>query len=160
MKKLFLILMLLIPIGISAQSHNIVKELYGGVIFKDSVRFVADSTHSPIRDSIHVINAGLQYEYGRLTVLASTDNDSLKITGGVIGRNYRGVAVDTVFSDEMVMRDSSWTIVARALSSTANAKAYTIFPIGELVKIELINYRAAVPTRVANYRLELFKKTR
>lgn len=161
MKKLFLIVMLY-AVGIFAQSHNIYKDLYGAVIARDSVRFVTDSSHIPIQDSVHIINTGLVYEYAILTIDSSQDVtlDSLKISGGTIMYNYRGSAVDTLYGDESIIRDSSWTIRQRAVASYTGGKSYTIFPLPQLIKIELINHRDTKPERWVNYTLTMYKRSR
>lgn len=166
MKKLFLILMLMIPVGIFAQSHNIVKDLYGGIIFRDSVRFVADSTHYPIQDSVHIINLGLGYELQQFSLhhndrAINSPLDSIKLTSGAILYSYRGVAEDTTWFDEVWLKDSSGTAVTRAIASGSGGKSYLILnPAVQLLKVELVNYRAALPTRVANYILMATKKAR
>lgn len=159
MKKLFLILMLW-SVGIFAQSHNIVKELYYGNVFRDSVRFVTDSTHTPIQDSIHVVNTGLIYEYGIITVDSSQDVtlDSLRLSGATILYTWRGTIADTLYGDECVIKDSSWNVRQRVVASYTSGKNYTIFPLPQLLVIELVNHRGTKPDRVVNYTLTLYKR--
>ena len=159
MKKLIALVVFLAPLILS-QSHNISKNFNWGTLYRDSVRYTTLATLTPVKDSIHVINTDYAYGYGKLILMASSDTDSLKVSGGVVNYSIYGVATDTTYTDEVVMRDSSWTVVLRAISNTATNKAYTIFPLSQLLKIELINQRGTVPARVANYRLELFKNAR
>ena len=167
MKKLFLILMLMIPVGIFAQSHNIVKDLYGGIIFRDSVRYTTLATLTPTSDSIHVINLGLMYDWISFGTNYANDRavnspvDSIKLSSGVILYNYQGVAKDTVWFDEVWMKDSSGTAVTRVVYSAYNSKSYLIMnPAIQLLKVELVNHRLTLPTRVANYVIVAMKKTR
>lgn len=159
MKKLIALVVFLAPLILS-QSHNISKDFNWGTLYRDSVRYTNLATLTPVRDSIHVVNTDYAYGHGKFILMASSDTDSIKLSGGVINYSTYGVAVDTTYTDEVVLRDSSWNIVSRAVSNTATNKAYTIFPLSQLLKIELVNYRGSSPTRSANYRLELFKNAR
>lgn len=156
MKRL-LLFVVFYSVTIVAQSHNIVKDFNAGTIYRDSVRYTNLATLSPVNDSLHVIHLGPTFEYAKLTLLAGS-TDSLKVYNGVIWYNRFGVATDTVFTNEVVMRDSSWSIVKRAVSNVATNTTYTIFPLSQLLVIELVNYRAASPTRSANYLLEAFRR--
>jgi len=160
MKKLIFAAMFLLAVPLIAQSHNITKDGYYYTIFRDSVRFTNLSTLTPRSDSIHNVNTGLAYEYGILTIDSCKDAtlDSLRLTGGTQLFNWRGVVSDTLWGDELIIRDSSNTIRARAVASYTQGKNYVIFPLPQIMSIELINYRAALPTRVVNYTLTLYKR--
>lgn len=159
MKKI-LAFIVLMSLPLIAQTHYLVKDFTYGTVFRDSVRYTTLATLTPRNDSIHVLNLGMAYGYGQFTLMASSDTDSLKLSSGIINYNRFGVATDTSYTDEVTMRDSSWTFVLRAVSNTATNKNYTIFPLGQLLKIELINYRASTPARSAHYRFVAFKQSR
>lgn len=160
MKKLIFAAMFLLAVPLIAQSHNITKDGYYYTIFRDSIRYTNLSTLTPVSDSIHYVNTGLAYEYGILTIDSCKDVslDSMRLTGGTQLFNYRGVVSDTLFGDECVVRDSSWNRVNRLVASYTQGKSFTIFPLPQIISIELINHRGTLPTRVVNYTLVLYKR--
>lgn len=156
MKKLLVLFVTVLTISLTAQTHQIIQSFTGGDIIRDSLRFTNLSTLTPKSDSLHIINLNLKFDFMNFILLPDTNStrDSVKITSGIIDYTKGGVAYDTTWCDEVVLRDSSYSVVARATSSTVNAKSYLILnPAVQLLKVELVNYRAAVPTRCVHYRL-------
>lgn len=157
MKKLILLLCVLaMSASITAQTHNIIKTFTGGYIIRDSLRYTNLGSLTPRSDSVHIINLGLQVDFFNLILLADTNTtrDSLKLTSGVINYSATGTVIDTTWADEVWMKDSVGTAVTRCVSVTTNPKSYlSMNPAIQLLKIAIVNYRAAVPTRVVHYRL-------
>lgn len=153
MKRLLAFLVILSGLSFAQEVVN------NAIVYADSVNF----TNSTDSDSIHIINLGFDYDWVQITLLknSNTTVDSLRLTRGIIGYNKYLGAVDTIWTNEIPLKDNSWETLTRAVGSSSENKTYLFFdPVIQLVKIELVNYRGTLPTRTCSYRLVATKRAK
>ena len=147
MKKLILFLMLL-TVPIIAQSQGL---LYGGgVILTDSLYYGTPG------DSVNIYDLRFNQMWMSIIIEGNSNSpvDSIAVRKGSLVFNDAGVAIDTVWGNQIDWKDSTWTDV-NTLVNNSTGVHYTAFePIVQFIKLEILNARANLPTRKLQYTLQ------
>jgi len=143
MKKLILILVLLIAGFLSAQSDGIMQN--GGTIWTDSLGY---TTASETSDSVWILDTRY-HDWYKFTMEgnANAQADSIVIQSGVVRYTAAGVETDTVWGNWCALKDSAWGDQNVMVNNTVGMNYLLFSPVNRLMKISLLNYRLAIPTR-------------
>ena len=156
MRKMFLVFAIISVasmIGFAQKDGKIITSKV--TVWSDSLQYQTDAVAG--KDSVKIIRTNYNVNAFRI-YLDGNDNspvDSLKIQLG--GRIYddNGVCVDTSWGSIISLKDSVWALNSTLINQSTGKdfSSYTMPPI-DLIKITLLNYRAAVPTRKVTVTLQ------
>ncbi len=145
MKKILsTILILLAFVSINfAQSNGLIMTSKA-ITWTDSVYYGGPG------DSVWVVPVNFRADNFRIYFDANSNSpvDSIGIELGAIVYNSTGTKIDTTWGSYVAVKDSAWNTLNVAVNNTVG-KDYSLFfmPPVELIRISLLNYRLAVPTR-------------
>lgn len=102
-------------------------------------------------DSVETADLDLQYgDMVEIWVLGNSNatGDSIRIRSGAKSYLVAGATPDdTVYGSAMALKDSAGNIQNTIVNNTVGKHYWIYEPLADVLRFELINYRAAVPTR-------------
>jgi len=134
MKKLILFLILLTG-AVFAQSNG--KIVGGGFVWSDSLYYENDADGG---DSTNIYNMNFNHDNYQIIFEGASDStaDSSIATLGTVRYSDYGVPIDTIWGNQIGVKDSSGTVVNTMINNTIGTHYIFSLPV-QLLKIELIN---------------------
>lgn len=150
MKKILsTILILLALVSISfAQSNGLIMTSKV-ITWTDSLGYSGSDTLA-VADSVWILPINFRTDYFRIYLDANANSavDSIGIELGAKVYTSAGVCTDTTWGSYIGVKDSAWNTL-NVLVNNTTGKDYSLFfmPPVDLMKLSLLNYRAALTTR-------------
>lgn len=147
MKQIFFLILVALSANIFAQSAGII---YTSKVktWTDSLQYQTDAVAG--KDSVWIVRIDGGFDSFRFYLDANANSpvDSVGIELGGRVYNDAGTCTDTTWGSYIAVKDSAWNTLQTLVNKTTG-KDYSgyFMPPVDLVKLTLLNYRAAVPTR-------------
>lgn len=156
--KQLLALIILFSIGVYAQTQGVIVTSKAS-IYADSLQFEVSDTLAQ-KDSVWIIRPNFNANYVRLFIKGNANSsvDSLGVQLGTLRYNVNGVPIDTTWGSYVAFKDSAWNTVNTLVNNTVG-KDFSLYvmPAIQLIKISLLNYRAALLTRKVDVIVQTIK---
>lgn len=154
--RLTAILILLISFISIAQTTGVIITNKASV-YSDSLQFEVSDTLNQ-KDSVMIIKTNFRFEYARIFLAGNANSsvDSLGVQLGGITYDVNGTPIDTMWGSYVAFKDSAWNTVNTLVNNTVG-KDFSLYtmPVFQLMKISILNYRAALLTRKVDIIVEL-----
>ena len=85
---------------------------------------------------------------------ANSPIDSLSFDIGTIRFDNTGAVVDTVWGNQVTVKDSTWSSVNTLINNTVGTHYILFDPLINLLRINLDNHHGTLATRSASYTLQ------
>jgi len=85
---------------------------------------------------------------------ANSPVDSLAARVGSIRFDNTGAVVDTVWGNQVALKDSTWSDVNTMINNTAGTHYFFFDPIINLLELRLLNLRSTVVTRSVSFSIQ------
>jgi hypothetical protein len=140
-----------------AQSNG--QAIGDATIWTDSLGYSGSDT-LVVADSSFILKVDFNNEWYKVFVKGNANSsvDSIYVQAGAVRYNNYGTPLDTVWGSYTTLKDSAWNSVNVIVNNTVG-KDYMIYtPVAELLKFQLLNYRAALTTRNVVLTIQALRK--